>query len=174
MQERWVLSIGPTPDMSMWWSWSSQLSTSPGNDGPIISWYIIRYLLWQLYKNPFSSFPWFIRWDLVPLCYFSGLFKRHDNNSHIFFLSFFLCVLSVSVSVHWHWQYPHQPGDPQSFDSREQVSHRSHARLSGSILQLLVWYHSTGEGEMNGDLIIHKKGMKIHVEKKSVGLIGVN
>lgn len=39
MQESWVPSIGPTADMSMWWSWSRRRSTSPGNAGLITSWY---------------------------------------------------------------------------------------------------------------------------------------
>lgn len=64
------------------------------------------------------------------------------------FLSF-LHLLRVSVSVRRHRQYPHQPRHPQPADSGEQVGHRSHARLSGSVLQLLVRYHAAGECELD-------------------------
>lgn len=40
MLESWVLSIGPTADTNMWWSWNKQRSTLPGNAGLIISWYL--------------------------------------------------------------------------------------------------------------------------------------
>lgn len=53
--------------------------------------------------------------------------------------------LHTSVSVRRHRQHPHQPRHPQPDDRREQVGHRAHAGLSGSVLQLLVWHHSTGQ-----------------------------
>lgn len=51
----------------------------------------------------------------------------------------------MSVSVCRHRQYPHQPRHPQPAHSRKQICHRPHVGLSGSVLQLLVWHHSTGE-----------------------------
>lgn len=60
----------------------------------------------------------------------------------------FLSSFCVSVTVRRHRQYPHQPRHPQLADSGEQVGHRSHARLSGSVLQLLVWDHSASECEL--------------------------
>lgn len=58
-------------------------------------------------------------------------------------------LFPLCVTVRRHRQYPHQPSHPQPADSGEQVGHRSHARLSGSVLQLLVWDHSAGERELD-------------------------
>lgn len=64
---------------------------------------------------------------------------------------FFVCLLCVSVTVRWHGQYHNKPQHSQFADCREQVCHRSHAGLSGSVLQLLVWDHAASEWEPHGD-----------------------
>lgn len=120
MRGNWVRGTGPTAGISMWWSWSRQHSTLPGNAGPITSWYVIKVILET--SDPKTGPPQ-------------------------------VTLLFSSLPVCWHRQYPHQPRDSQPHDSREQIGHRSHARLSGSVLQLLVRNHSTGEGERHGDLL---------------------
>lgn len=65
---------------------------------------------------------------------------------YLIYLSFVFSMAYLSVC--WYWQHPHQPRNPQPADCREQVSHRPYVRFPGSVLQLLVWNHSTGEEKL--------------------------
>jgi len=57
-------------------------------------------------------------------------------------MTFFVFILSSAVFR--HRQHPDQPGHPEPPDGGEQVCYCPHAGFTVSILQLLVWHHSTG------------------------------